>query len=1645
MTEFDRIFRELDSTLNKASVLNLRDFCEKLLILLNSHWDFDMASICLMGAIGPTFKLVMKDAIVSDGRVTEVLGSSELEKALSSGGDVFIGDFLSEPNVWRGTEFIQHHNIVSCAGIRLIGANEGEYIGDLFLYFHDSQAFSEDFRNQFRLFSMQLSSILNVALSRWRYGQVAEFGKKINNSITNLRKLFEDIGQELGNVIEISQFYMLIILIPARAQVKIFVNENGVIFEETLDNNNLSVTESVVRSQETVDISHYSDVKDTLFHIPVPLNIYGRTSREYESMIFMPLTLRSKPLGVFSVQHQKPNVFSREDKNLLEMIANHLSITINSIQLFSSLRGLSSTGAFFIEHASEARDILDEVAKWICENTGADLAFLYHYEQETRRFALHWFGDLIAPEYPYVTRHEYQENYLVRVAFEAEEAKWIHDSTMIYEHLGANPTLRSGQFEIREKILSTAVIPLRFRNRSVGVLFLNYRDAKQRFDEHQRLVILGLASYASVAIYYEEQRLKALQDRVDELEWLQNIDHSINMNLDLKETLDVILNAALERTRGIGSSYATIFLSEPNTQNLTVAGVSGPNPKQVQSIWDVTIQPSEKSITRRVFESMGWEHVEDVTQELVYFAVIEDAVSELAACIKAGDVPIGAIVISNTDSDKGFTEEDAYYLSTLAGQAGLAIKNAREFERQSVTLESLRKVAKKINEQLDTDDELYDIILKVALDVTDADSGQLLRYDKDNQFLHIEAEHGEKQIDDIGQSIDIGVVGYAARAKQIIEVPDVSQKFPEYSYYEVLSGMSSELAIPLLEGSELELRGVINLESRKKNNFKSIDMQLLHILSDMMVISLQNAERYKTQERRRKRLLKLSLVDDKILDLGKRSDVPIEQVLDQVLYGIVDSIMELLEEVNFCTFHRYEDGQVTRILAHDRDSIDEKDTMSAYSNGIVDHVAKLPQDTTKPYYLTEAEAEDDDLWVGSFTDGIRCELAYRLVTSDDVKWVINLESRKLHAFNNEETIEILEAFARQAQIAIENANLLKVENLRKAQIEAIAQIAAQASILAGRDPQLLMNEIVKRTCEDKHLEIDYMGVFLVESDANASAGKRIVLRAGYGKHGKELLRRGYHLKYSADSMIGYSIIHKEDLFSPNILDETNVPFVPNPVVKDTRSEMALHLTINDEEPIGAITVHSNRTNHFSSSEDLDVFRIMASTLAASIRLAHAYERRKLSEDRLRNINEFASETAKLVSINEIGKAYREAYNIISADIPNRVIAIRKYEPERNVLIRVDKAIPEMKRFTVSGIIPVGHKVSGTAVQRYLDDALPDGNLYVPDVTMALGKINGLTLGNHYSILAVPIAFRDRLYGVITLGHPEKRHFQPNGIELIKGVADQLGVTIQRLEDAEQVKQAELRKRRRDDAQAMQLALNEVSNEFFRLPHDIKDYLGLIKYRAKDIVEILNKYQDRIENATRYIEEAEYIYNGILQSIELANEVNETVQMRKKGLSPTQQLISVHEIIKSLPPSLDVNIELLNTDDPPYVHVVPNDIRAGLLQLISNSHKAMAESQEKSLSIDVLEVTINDEQYCEIDVTDTGTGIPHEKWEDIFELGGRVEPDVEGQEGTGYGLYYARRRIRENGGDLFVKRSVIGQGTCFTIRLRTNEQVVKGYQ
>jgi PAS domain S-box-containing protein len=203
----------------------------------------------------------------------------------------------------------------------------------------------------------------------------------------------------------------------------------------------------------------------------------------------------------------------------------------------------------------------------------------------------------------------------------------------------------------------------------------------------------------------------------------------------------------------------------------------------------------------------------------------------------------------------------------------------------------------------------------------------------------------------------------------------------------------------------------------------------------------------------------------------------------------------------------------------------------------------------------------------------------------------------------------------QVCVGLANHQLIQEAAYHITKMETAAKVAQAATSIL--DLETLLDTIVELI--RNRFDLYYVGTFLVDKDKEWA-----VLRAGTGEAGRKQLQKKHRLKVGGESMIGWSIDHKQPRIALDVGKEA-VHF-QNPDLPDTHSELALPL-IHRDEVIGALTIQSIEQAAFSP-EDVIFLQIMANQLANAIQNARLFEQaqqeiieRKLIEREIIHRNE----------------------------------------------------------------------------------------------------------------------------------------------------------------------------------------------------------------------------------------------------------------------------------------------------------------------------------------------------------------------------------------------------------------------------------------
>ncbi|RMF37773.1 MAG: GAF domain-containing protein [Chloroflexi bacterium] len=441
------------------------------------------------------------------------------------------------------------------------------------------------------------------------------------------------------------------------------------------------------------------------------------TGFQTKSLLCVPLIGRKEVIGVIEVVNKIGGMFDQEDEDLLRLVAASVAVAVENARLFDEERrriqemeALLEVGQAVTEAVSEhPKRVLEQIVKGACEVVGADCAVIYPYV--SGRSDIYDVQNVAT----YGTRHPLsltEGGTATRDPADRVRQKGV----LCYEDLEREaPELLNTPFIAREQIRAFAGFYLAVGDHPLGILYVNFRQPHP-FNEDELTTLRLFANQAALAIdksrlfeklnqdlfqaNLELERANAeLRRKIRELEELQKIDKAITSILDINEVLDRILQGALDI---IGAPYGNITLLDQDAGEVISRVGRGMHKKstirfRLQEIGVAYLARKKRpviipDVTRSPWRDWPWADW--------YHRTMPEARSALLVPILSGPQgePIGAIHIGSP-RPSAFTQDDGRLLEALAGQAAIAIQNARylealqESQRRRIEAERLAAMA----------------------------------------------------------------------------------------------------------------------------------------------------------------------------------------------------------------------------------------------------------------------------------------------------------------------------------------------------------------------------------------------------------------------------------------------------------------------------------------------------------------------------------------------------------------------------------------------------------------------------------------------------------------------------------------------------------------------------------------------------------------------------------------------------------------------------------------------------------------------------------------------------------------------------------------------------------------------------------------
>ena len=220
---------------------------------------------------------------------------------------------------------------------------------------------------------------------------------------------------------------------------------------------------------------------------------------------------------------------------------------------------------------------------------------------------------------------------------------------------------------------------------------------------------------------------------------------------------------------------------------------------------------------------------------------------------------------------------------------------------------------------------------------------------------------------------------------------------------------------------------------------------------------------------------------------------------------------------------------------------------------------------------------------------------------------------------DEEAQAVVAAVAEQLTAHIENLRLTEQalaaqqqSELRAVELEAIAKVSAAASTILDADT--LLQTVVDLTKES--LALYHAHIYLLDETGDA-----LILAAGAGEVGRKMAATGRSIPVNREhSLVARAARTRRGVIANDVGQEPD--FLPNPLLPNTRSEMAVPMILGDAL-LGVFDVQADTINRFSA-EDVRLKTTLAEQVAVALQNARLYAEQASTVERLRELDQLKS-------------------------------------------------------------------------------------------------------------------------------------------------------------------------------------------------------------------------------------------------------------------------------------------------------------------------------------------------------------------------------------------------------------------------------------
>lgn len=386
--------------------------------------------------------------------------------------------------------------------------------------------------------------------------------------------------------------------------------------------------------------------------------------------------------------------------------------------------------------------------------------------------------------------------------------------------------------------------PLNAGSEAIGLIQSKRRPEQRPYTDRQRQLFSFYASNAATALA-RWQANEQTKERAQQLETLNEVIRTLNSIREPDSLLDLILDKSIELLNAEAGSF---LLAVEDTGELEFKLVRGPTGQSLlgtrlpigTGVAGVVAQTGQPAIVNKAQEDPRWFSGVDSNTQFSTQSILS------APLVHQNEV-WGVLQIINKRNKAPFNDMDLTLINTFAGQAVVAMDNARLLQQTDQALQRrvhelaiLQQLGRNLNTTLDLQ-RVLEMTLDWAMLICQATAGSILLVDDAERLVAFVSENYTRDFS-LPADARPSQMGLAGVVIETGEPALTRNVFEETAYLAAAPQTRSQLTLPIIH--KQQVIGALVVESNEFDDFDEEDLDAAASLVNVAAPSIANAQLY---------------------------------------------------------------------------------------------------------------------------------------------------------------------------------------------------------------------------------------------------------------------------------------------------------------------------------------------------------------------------------------------------------------------------------------------------------------------------------------------------------------------------------------------------------------------------------------------------------------------------------------------------------------------------------------------------------------------------------------------------------------------------------------------------------------------------------